>query len=58
MQKENKDFKLQIRIGNIERDMLKKLRDSDPNFNVSSFFRKCLEGKYKDSGLKPIGSLL
>ena len=53
--KDKRNYKLQIRIGSKDKEMLKRLREKDGNFNVSSFFRECLEKKYAESGLKGIG---
>ena len=46
----NKTDRIQIRVNKCDKDIIRKLKSIDPNFNVSWFLRDCLK-RYSESFL-------
>jgi hypothetical protein len=52
---DSKSDKIQIRIGKDDRELIKRIREFDSDFNLSLFFRKALK-EYGDKILHGIGN--
>jgi len=46
IKKDNKTFKLQIRINNFEKNMINEMRQLDENFSISTFIREAFLKAY------------
>jgi hypothetical protein len=57
IQKSKRSANIQIRINEQEREMIDKIKQIDPDFNVSSFMRSKLI-EYYNSKFKGIGNLV